>query len=143
MHCELIVPGLFAEASGTRAPALELLLARGRSAVQAGEESLGVEAWLRAAFAVEGETLPAGALSLAGVGGEPGGECWVRADPVHLRLLRDRLIVVPPAAFALSLERGLTVYDAAYVALAEAADAVLITADRTLAGVAMRAKLLE
>ena len=102
MHCELIVPGLFAEASGTRAPALELLLARGRSAVQAGEESLGVEAWLRAAFAVEGETLPAGALSLAGVGGEPGGECWVRADPVHLRLLRDRLIVVPPAAFALS-----------------------------------------
>ena len=102
MHSELIVPGLFAEASGTRAPALELLLARGRSTVHAGSESLPVEGWLQAAFAVEGESLPAGALSLAGAGGEPGGECWARADPVHLRVLRDRLIVVPPAAFPLS-----------------------------------------
>jgi hypothetical protein len=102
MHCELIVPGLFAEASGTRAPALELLLARGRSAIQAGSESPTVEAWLQAAFTVEGESLPAGALSLAGAGGEPGAECWARADPVHLRLLRDRLIVVPTPAFALS-----------------------------------------
>jgi hypothetical protein len=102
MHCELIVPGLFAEASGTRAPALELLLARGRGAVHTGSGSLPVEAWLQAAFAVEGESLPAGALSLAGAGGEPGPGCWARADPVHLRLLRDRLIVVPAAAFALS-----------------------------------------
>ena len=102
MHCELIVPGLFAEASGTRAPALELLLARGRGAVHTGSGSLPVEAWLQAAFAVEGESLPAGALSLAGAGGEPGPGCWARADPVHLRLLRDRMIVVPAAAFALS-----------------------------------------
>ncbi|HEY7239380.1 MAG TPA: hypothetical protein VH600_09440 [Burkholderiales bacterium] len=102
MHCELIVPGLFAEASGTRAPALELLLARGRSALHSGSESLTVEAWLQAAFAVEGESLPAGALSFAGAGGAPGAECWARADPVHLRVLRDRLIVVPSAAFALA-----------------------------------------
>ena len=59
--------------------------------------------------------------------------------PVTSRSLRE----LAPAAFALSLERGLTVYDAAYVALAEAAGAVLITADRTLAGVAVRAELLE
>jgi hypothetical protein len=102
MHCELIVPGLFAESSGTRAPALELLLARGRNAVQASSESLSLEAWLQAAFALDGESLPAGALSLAGAGGEPGADCWARADPVHLRLLRDRAIVVPAAAFALS-----------------------------------------
>ena len=102
MHCELIVPGLFAEASGARAPALELLLARGRSALRAGSGSLPVEAWLQAAFELEGESLPAGALSLAGAGGEPGADCWARADPVHLRLLRDRLIVVPAAAFAIS-----------------------------------------
>ena len=102
MHCELIVPGLFAEASGRRAPALELLLARGRSAVPAGSQSLPLEACLQAAFALEGESLPAGALSLAGAGGEPGADCWARADPVHLRLLRERLIVVPSAAFALS-----------------------------------------
>jgi hypothetical protein len=107
MHCELIVPGLFAEASGTRAPALELMLARGRSSVHASSQSVPVEAWLQAAFAVEGESLPTGALSLAGTGGEAGPDCWTRADPVHLRLLRDRLIVVPAAAFALSrLEAG-------------------------------------
>ncbi|MFL6564278.1 MAG: hypothetical protein ACJ8G5_05040 [Burkholderiales bacterium] len=102
MHCELIVPGLFAEASGTRAPALELLLARGRSTLNASPQSLPVEAWLQGAFALEGESLPTGALSLAGAGRELGPECWARADPVHLRLLRDRLIVVPAAAFALS-----------------------------------------
>jgi len=102
MHCELIVPGLFADARGTRAPSLELLLARGRSTVHAGSQSLPVEAWLQAAFALDGEPLPAGALSLAGAGGEPGPDRWARADPVHLRLLRDRLIVVPAAAFALS-----------------------------------------
>jgi hypothetical protein len=102
MHCELIVPGLFAEPSGTRAPALELLLARGRSAFHPGSDSLQVEAWLQAAFMVEGQSLAAGALSLAGVGGEPGADCWARADPVHLRVLRDRLIVVPPEVFTLS-----------------------------------------
>jgi len=30
MHCELLVPGLFAESASPRLPALELLLARGR-----------------------------------------------------------------------------------------------------------------
>jgi hypothetical protein len=101
MHCELIVPGLFAEASGTRAASLELLLARGRTATA---ESKSVEAWLQEGFDLEGEALPAGALTLAASGGEPGEDCWGRADPVHLRLMRDRLIVVPSAAFALSSE---------------------------------------
>ena len=112
MHCELTVPGLFAEASGTRAPALELLLARGRGVVHAGSQSLPVEAWLQAAFAVEGESLATGALSLAGMGGEPGADCWARADPVHLRLMRDRLIVVPAAAFALSRSEADALVDA-------------------------------
>jgi len=38
-----------------------------------------------------------------------------------------------PAALVRSLQLELTVYDAAYVVLAEAADAVLVTADRELA----------
>jgi hypothetical protein len=97
MHCELIVPGLFAEASGTRAPSLELLLARGRTS---SAESKSVEAWLQDSFGLEDQPLAAGALTLAAAGGEPGDDCWGRADPVHLRLMRDRLIVVPSAAFA-------------------------------------------
>jgi hypothetical protein len=103
MHCELIVPGLFAEASGTRAACLELLLARGRISTA---ESKSVEAWLQEGFGLEGEPMAAGALTLAAAGGEPGEDCWARTDPVHLRLMRDRLIVVPSAAFSLSREEA-------------------------------------
>ena len=103
MHCELIVPGIFAEASGARAPALELLLARGRTS---SAESSSVEAWLQEHFGLEDEPMAAGALTLAASGGEPGRHFWARTDPVHLRLMRDRLIVVPSAAFSLSLEEA-------------------------------------
>jgi hypothetical protein len=103
MHCELTVPGLFADASGARHPALELLLARGRGS---SGESLPLEAWLQQAFGIEDEPLPAGALTLAGAGREPGAACWARADPVHLRLMRDRLVVAPPHAFRLSGEEA-------------------------------------
>jgi hypothetical protein len=103
MHCELVVPGLFAGGSGARAPALELLLARGRPA---GGESRTLEAWLQHAFGLQGKPLAAGALTLLGSGGDPASACWLRADPVHLRLARDRLIVVPDAAFALTREEA-------------------------------------
>ena len=103
MHCELIVPGLFAEASGARVPGLELLLARGRTQ---HSESRPLEAWLQEAFGLGDEPLAAGAATLVAHGGEPGGDCWGRADPVHLRLMRERLIVVPSPAFALSQEEA-------------------------------------
>ncbi len=97
MHCELVVPGLFAGATDARAPALELLLARGRSATS---QSQPLEAWLQHEFGLA--ALPAGALTLLAANRDPGDACWARADPVHLRLARDRLIVVPDAAFSLS-----------------------------------------
>src|SRR4051794_24470130 len=46
------------------------------------------------------------------------------------------------AAIAVAFERGLTVYDAAYVVLAEALDAPLVTAERRLAEATERAVLL-
>ncbi|MGQ0544321.1 MAG: hypothetical protein ACT4P3_03190 [Betaproteobacteria bacterium] len=94
MHCELVVPGLFAAAPATRLPALELLLARGRGRRGARQR---LEGWLAEAFGIEAP-LPAGALSAA----DPGEAPWARADPVHLRLMRERLILVPAAAFAVS-----------------------------------------
>lgn len=103
MHCELIVPGLFAAAAHTRVPALELLLARGRGSAS---ESHALEGWLQEAFGLEGTPLAAGALTLLAGNGDPGEACWARADPVHLRLLRDRLIVVPSAAFPLAREEA-------------------------------------
>jgi hypothetical protein len=109
MHCELIVPGLFSEASGARAPGLELLLARGRTS---SAESKSLEAWLQEAFGLEDQPLAAGALTLAAFGGEPGENCWGRADPVHLRLMRERLIVAPSAAFALSSEEAQALVEA-------------------------------
>jgi hypothetical protein len=100
MHCELVAPGLFAAPAAARLPSLELLLARGRC-TSAGSQSL--ETWLHDAFEL-GAPLAAGALTLLGAGGEPGTQFWLRADPVHLRLMRDRLILAPGAA--LNLQRS-------------------------------------
>src|SRR5512134_1153123 len=85
MHAELIVQGLFAAAEpGRRLPALELLLARGRPHEA---EAQGYPAWLGEAFGVE--PLPAGALTAGSEG------FWVRADPVHFRLMRDGMVLLP------------------------------------------------
>lgn len=46
------------------------------------------------------------------------------------------------AALGTAVGRGLSVYDAAYAVLAEAEDAVLVTADRDLAAATERAELL-
>jgi hypothetical protein len=84
VHVELIVPGLLAVPEAARLPALELLLARGR---RTEGEPQNTGAWLGAAFGVE--PLPAGALTASAEG------FWLRADPVHLRVMRDRLVLVP------------------------------------------------
>lgn len=47
-----------------------------------------------------------------------------------------------PAAFGLAISRGLSVYDACYAVLAEAEEAVLVTADRRLAAAVTRAELV-
>ena len=46
------------------------------------------------------------------------------------------------AALEFALARGLTAYDACYAALAEASDAVLVTADAQLAAAVPRSELL-
>jgi hypothetical protein len=84
VHVELIVPGLLAVPAATRLPALELLLARGRGMAS---EQRNYESWLGEAFGVE--PLPAGALTASAEG------FWLRADPVHLRLMRDSMLLLP------------------------------------------------
>jgi hypothetical protein len=103
MHCELVVPGLFGAAVGSRFAALELLLARGRSRSAPARR---LEGWLQEAFDLGEAPFPAGALTLLGCGGDPGDACWARADPVHLRVMRDHLIVVPSEAFEVSPEEA-------------------------------------
>ena len=115
MHVELVVPGLFhAQADAVSAPALELLLARGRRSApgaQRGSHGSGgsrgaLEEWYAEAFGLEGAPLPAGALTALACGLEPGGGYWMRADPVHLRADRDRVRLIPSQGFALAAEEA-------------------------------------
>lgn len=99
MHCELVLPALFAARPGAALPALELLLARGR---RSRDEAASFERWLARAFSLEEESLPAGALTFLASGGDPGTRFWLRADPVHLRLMRTSLVLLPGAGFALA-----------------------------------------
>lgn len=104
MHVELVVPGLFAAAAQTRLPAAELLLARGRAR---NAESRRLEGWLADAFGLDGG-LPAGALTAS----QPGDALWARADPVHLRLMRDRLVLVPAPALGIAAEEAAALCEA-------------------------------
>jgi len=103
MHCELVVPGLLSAQTGARFPSLELLLSRGR---RREAQSQALERWLHQAFDLGCQPLPAGPLTLIAADADPGAHFWLRADPVHLRLMRDRLIVVPAEAFAISREEA-------------------------------------
>ncbi len=58
--------------------------------------------------------------------------------PLRTRPVAD--LALP--AFVVAVERGLTVYDASYVVLAEAHEAPLVTADRRLADAYDRIELL-
>ena len=51
--------------------------------------------------------------------------------------------LLAPAACTVAVGKSVSAYDAHYVALAEAKDAVLVTADRVLAAAATRSVLLE
>jgi hypothetical protein len=109
MHCELVVPGLFSRAGGDRRPALELLLARGRAS-PASAQSL--EEWFAEAFDLGEEPVPAGALTMMARGAHTGDALWARADPVHLRVMRDRLAVLPSEAFHIAREEAQALCDA-------------------------------
>ncbi|HEV8095513.1 MAG TPA: hypothetical protein VGP71_07280 [Burkholderiales bacterium] len=94
MHCELVVPALFAAHEIPRLPSLELLLARGRAA---HADSLSLEAWLAEGFDLAEGPLPAGAITAQadGTGHADRNPFWLRADPVHLRLGRARVTLIP------------------------------------------------
>lgn len=101
MHVELVVPALFR--SGAAAPALEFLLARGRRT--AGDPGT-LEDWYCDTFGLQARPLPAGALTALAFGKEPADANWLRADPVHLRADRDRLLLIPSAGFGITADEA-------------------------------------
>ena len=103
-----IVPYLFpparlleTAAAGLHLPALQTLLARGtRQPCPDG----GVEAALCEALGIaRQQDWPLAPVTLAADGGVAGDAYWLRADPVHLRVMRDRIVLA--GADALSLSR--------------------------------------
>ncbi|HUX30476.1 MAG TPA: hypothetical protein VMV78_07585 [Thiobacillus sp.] len=103
-----IIPYLFpsarlleAAAQDLYLPALQTLLARGTSRSCPAE---GVEAALCEALGISRQQdWPLAPITLAADGGTAGDAYWLRADPVHLRVMRDRIVLA--GADALSLSR--------------------------------------
>jgi hypothetical protein len=106
-----LVPHLFPSARllGTaaqdlRLPALEFLLARGTRLPCPAD---GVEAALCEALGIERQhDWPLAPITLAADGGDPRDGYWLRADPVHLRVMRDRVVLADSELLELSREEA-------------------------------------
>lgn len=105
MNVRLVIPDLVwpGEVAGVyddlAAPALEQLLSKGRRA-SAPSETL--EGWLLADFGVAlGDELPVAPYTLLADGGEPGADAWMRADPVHVQIAREALLLADATTFPL------------------------------------------
>ena len=109
MHCELLVPGLFGNHADGRFAALELLLARARRRHGAART---VETWLQERFELGDAPFPAGALTVLASGGDPGASNWTRADPAHVRVMRDHVATAPADAYTLSQSEADTLCEA-------------------------------
>ena len=95
MH--VVIPDLFlpqavvAEACAElQLSALEKLLARAQPEPLRADT---LEAWLCEAFGVAGQAIAA--VTLRADGMEPDNNYWLRADPVHLRIQREQLVLQP------------------------------------------------
>lgn len=111
MHCQLLIPDLFWPEREFRdiyraldTPALEQLLAKGR---RRHAEAASVETWLCEQFNVERQQdWPIAPYCLLADGGEPGGHHWMRADPVHLKLDGNRLVLADSGTFSISQQEA-------------------------------------
>ena len=109
MQCTLLIPHLFwpqeaadAVASGLELPAFRTLLGRSRAE---RFDAVPYEGWLCRAFQVERQQdWPVAPLTLAIDGGEIGDAYCLRADPVHLKMQRDRLLLIENGLFDVSTE---------------------------------------
>lgn len=98
MPLHLVVPGLLLTAERLRESARELKLPGLATLLGRGERrpiaAHSLTDWIAAAFGLPAGEAPWGALRLLGDGGDPGGDCWLCADPAHLRFARDMLVIV-------------------------------------------------
>lgn len=113
MHCHLLIPALLPPPALTREndplhdvwmPALQTLLARGNCTQTLASD---MESWLCETFAVaHQQDYPSAAFSATADGIDAGSNYWLRADPVHLGVERDQLILTEASAFPLAREEA-------------------------------------
>ena len=104
---QLIVPHLFpsarlleAAAQDLRLPAFETLLARGQLTACAAD---GVEAQVCTALGIpRQQDFPIAPITLLADKGVAGEHYWLRADPVHMRVMRDRIVLADSGVLGLS-----------------------------------------
>ena len=107
MHCHLLLPHLFWPERDFRdiyreldTPALAQLLGKGR---RRHAQTASLAAWLCEQFGVERQQdWPAAPYCLLADGGEPGAQHWLRADPVHLKLDGNQLVLAASGVFSIS-----------------------------------------
>ena len=87
---------------GLSLPALETMLARGARTRSAGAS---IERWLAAAYGLP-EHLPLAPYSLRGDGMEPADHWWLRADPVHLKVHGDHLVLADASRLQLTADEA-------------------------------------
>ncbi|MHB8915923.1 MAG: hypothetical protein ACYC4K_08955, partial [Thiobacillus sp.] len=91
---------LEAAAQDLHLPAWQTLRARGRLTACAAD---GVEGEVCAALGIlRQQDYPIAPITLQSDGGEPGAHYWLRADPVHLRVMRDRIVLADSGVLGLS-----------------------------------------
>ncbi len=101
----LFVPDMFWPHGGAAPilpplPALRGLIGRGDASNEPCEDE---SAWLCTQFGIARQTdWPVAPVCLSGEGTDPGANYWLLADPVHLRLQRDGLILLPPDALTIT-----------------------------------------
>ena len=116
MHCHLLVSDLFWPDRDFRdiyreldTPALEQLLGKGR---RQHADAGSAEAWLCAQFNLDKQgDWPVAPYSLLADGGEPGAHHWLRADPVHLKLDGNRLVLADSGIFPVSQQEAESLTD--------------------------------
>ena len=104
MHVHLLVPDLLGPLTSStppgelRLPGAELLFARGRR----NRADVSMESWLKTRYGLDSPgDAGLATFSLLGEGLPPGPDAWLRADPVHLKVGMDSMMLADSSLCAL------------------------------------------
>jgi len=111
MHCHILIPGLawpHDDANelcrGLALPSIQTLVAKGH---RAQSPAVASEHWLLERFGLEPRHgRPSAPFSLLAEGRTPGEDTWIHADPVHLRVERNRLVLADRSLLRIAREEA-------------------------------------